>query len=588
MLEYAVFAVLLATLGLFVWDRFRYDAVALAALLALVLLGAVPPGEAFNGFAHPAVVTVAAVLVISRGLANAGVVDLIASRLSGVGKPVWIQVASLGAVVALLSAFMNNVGALALLMPVAMRMARERQTSPSNVLMPLAFASLLGGLITLIGTPPNLIVSSFRAREGAEPFSMFDFAPVGLILTVAGVVLVALLARRLIPQGQGDGGGKALAIQDYLTELRLPEDNRWVGKALGSLAHELGEDVRVAGLVRGERRVPGHSRYERLESGDMVIVEADAEDLKNVVEKHGFELAGRGDPTRDLLESGDLNLAEAVVQSGSRMAGQSARSLGLRIWHGLNLLAVSRQGQRLHARLGNLRLEPGDVVLLEGDRETLPTALQNLGCLPLADRELKIGSPSRLGLALGLFVAALAAAATDLLPAQVSLSAAALTMAATGMVSAREAYQSIEWPIVVLLAAMIPVGMALETSGGAASVAGAMSTALSDLPPELAVGALIVVTMLLSNVVNNAAAAVLMCPIALGLGRSLEVQSDPLLMAVAVGASCAFLTPIGHQSNTLVLGPGGYRFRDYWPLGLPLSLMLAVLASLTIPMFWAL
>lgn len=588
MLEYVVFAVLLITLALFVWDRFRYDAVALAALLVLVIVGAVPAGEAFSGFAHPAVVTVAAVLVISRALANAGVVDLIAGILSGVGKPVWMQAAALGAVVAFLSAFMNNVGALALLMPVAIRMARERDTSPSYVLMPLAFASLLGGLITLIGTPPNIIVSSFRAREGGAAFSMFDFAPVGVMLTMAGVVLIALLAKRLIPDGRGAEGGQNFSIQDYLTELRLPEGNTWVGKALGSLAHALGEDVRVAGMVRGERRVPGHSRYERLEAGDVVIVEGDAEDLKSVVEKNGFELAGRGDPTRDLLEAEDLNLVEAVVQSGSRIAGDSARSLGLRAWHGLNLLAVSRQGQRLHARLGNLRLEPGDVLLLEGDRETLPTALQNLGCLPLADREIKIGSPSRLWLAIGLFGAALAAAALNLAPAPVALSIAALVMAAAGMVSAREAYLSIEWPIIVLLAAMIPVGVALESSGGAATIAGGLSRLLSDFPPVLAVGALVGVTMLLSNVVNNAAAAVLMCPIALGLSESLDVQTDPLLMAVAVGASCAFLTPVGHQSNTLVMGPGGYRFRDYWPLGLPLSVMIAVLASVMIPMIWKL
>jgi di/tricarboxylate transporter len=587
MQQWIVFAVLTATLGLFVWDRYRYEFVALTALLVLLAAGVVPPDEAFGGFGHPAVITVAAVLVISRGLTNAGAVDLIARGLGHVGGRPTVLVGALTGVVALLSGFMNNIGALALLMPVAMRLAREHGHPPSLVLMPMAFGSLLGGLLTSIGTPPNLIVAQYRAQTGDAPFALFDFLPVGLGVAVVGVLFLACIGWRWLPRRRGGGSDEiAFELDEYVTEIRVIDDSKLAGTALGEVDAALGDDVTVIGLVRGERQIPAHQHYERVQAGDVLIVQADAEELKSVVEQHQLELAGRGADTERLLKSKDLHLAEVVMLPDSRLVGETARGMALRTRFGLSLLAVSRQGSPVRRRPTRLPLRAGDVLLLEGDRESLPEALSALGCVPLASRELRIGQPRRLVLAAALFATAIAAAVSGLASIHIALVACALLMGLAGVVSGREAHRAIDWPIVLLLGAMIPIGQAMESSGGAASIADSLAAAVASAPPQLAVIAVLLLAMTLSDIVNNAAAAVLMCPIAVGLAQSLGVSADPFLMAVAVGASSAFLTPIGHQSNTLVMGPGGYRFRDYWPVGLPLQLLVAAAASVLILTVW--
>jgi di/tricarboxylate transporter len=587
MQQWIVFAVLTATLGLFVWDRYRYEFVALTALLVLLAAGVVPPDEAFGGFGHPAVITVAAVLVISRGLTNAGAVDLIARGLGHVGGRPTVLVGALTGVVALLSGFMNNIGALALLMPVAMRLAREHGHPPSLVLMPMAFGSLLGGLLTSIGTPPNLIVAQYRAQTGDAPFALFDFLPVGLGVAVVGVLFLACIGWRWLPRRRGGGSDEiAFELDEYVTEIRVIDDSKLAGTALGEVDAALGDDVTVIGLVRGERQIPAHQHYERVQAGDVLIVQADAEELKSVVEQHQLELAGRGADTERLLKSKDLHLAEVVMLPDSRLVGETARGMALRTRFGLSLLAVSRQGSPVRRRPTRLPLRAGDVLLLEGDRESLPEALSALGCVPLASRELRIGQPRRLVLAAALFATAIAAAVSGLASIHIALVACALLLGLAGVVSGREAHRAIDWPIVLLLGAMIPIGQAMESSGGAASIADSLAAAVASAPPQLAVIAVLLLAMTLSDIVNNAAAAVLMCPIAVGLAQSLGVSADPFLMAVAVGASSAFLTPIGHQSNTLVMGPGGYRFRDYWPVGLPLQLLVAAAASVLILTVW--
>jgi di/tricarboxylate transporter len=587
--QWIVFAVLAATLALFVWDRYRYEFVALGALLVLLATGIVAADEAFIGFGHPAVVTVAAVLVISRGLTNAGAVDLIARGLGHVGGRPTVLVGALTGVVALLSGFMNNIGALALLMPVAIRLAQDHGHPPSLVLMPMAFGSLLGGLLTSIGTPPNLIVAQYRAQTGAAPFALFDFLPVGLGVAVVGVLFLALIGWRWLPRRRGGAADEiAFELDEYVTEVRVAEDSKLAGTALGQVDSALGEDVSVVGLVRGERQIPAHHYYERVQAGDVLIVQADAEELKSAVAKHQLELAGRGEDTERLLKSKDLHLVEVVMLPDSRLVGETAHGMALRSRFGLSLLAVSRQGSPQRRRPTRLPLRAGDVLLLEGNRDSLPEALAALGCVPLASRDLNIGQPRRLVLAAALFATAIAAAVAGLAPIHVALVACALLMGLAGIVGAREAHRAIDWPIVLLLGAMIPVGRAMESSGGAASIAGALAAAVASAPPQLAVIAVLLLAMTLSDIVNNAAAAVLMCPIAIGLAQSLGVSADPFLMAVAVGASSAFLTPVGHQSNTLVMGPGGYRFRDYWPVGLPLQLLVAAAASVLILTVWPL
>lgn len=587
-----VFAVLAAVLALFVWDRYRYEAVALTALVVLVLIGSVAPEAAFTGLGHPAVVTVAAVLVISQALVNAGVVEVLARPITAIRGGVMVQVAVFTALVALLSGFMNNVGALALLMPVAIKLAGEREVAPSQLLMPMAFGSLLGGLMTAIGTPPNLIVAQYRGRDGGEAFALFDYLPVGAAVAVAGVLFLALLGWRLLPRRNGRSEGIAFTIEGYRSEVTLPEGHPWAGRTLREVASALGEDLTLLAVLRGGRRIPIQHHYTHLQAGDVLVVEAEAEALKTLVEAEKLSLSGRGEAEEGDGETpkadDDVQLVEVVVLPDGRLNGQTASALNLRWRYGLNLLAVSRQGATVKGRLSQLRLTAGDVLLVEGEADALSETLAVLGCLPLADRALRIGTPRRVSLAVALFGGAIASAALGGVPIHVAFVACALSMAALGMVTAREAYRAIDWPILLLLGAMIPIGTALEDSGGAALIAEALASVATGWPPWLALVAVLGITMCLSDIVNNAAAAVLMCPIAAGVAGAIGAASDPFLMAVAVGASCAFLTPVGHQSNTLVMGPGGYRFRDYWPLGLPLQLLVGAVATLMILWIWPL
>lgn len=608
-----VFGVLAATLVLFVWNRWRYDLVALGALLACALTGVVPADEVFAGIGHPAVISVAAVLVLSRGLLNAGVVDSVARRLMQVGDRPWAQVAAPTGIVALSSGFMNNVGALALFMPVAIWMSRQSGRSPSYLLMPLAFGSLLGGTLTLIGTPPNLIIAGYRAEAGEAPFGMFAFLPVGAAVTVAGVLFIALLGWRLVPRRQEqEGNGDLFEISAYLTEVRVPEGCKYAGRTLHALIGAVKEeaDVQVIALVRGDERQRMPSTYEVLREGDILLVEADSDSLKALLDVTGVELAANVDEhddeareERDATEQaveqekarkshksrhGELTLAEAIISPGSILVGTTASGLDLRERHGVNVLAVARQGQRLRQRLGKIRFAAGDILLLQTREDALQSTLNNLGCLPLASRGLSITTPRNVLLASAVFAITLATIAFGLLPAATALVTGALVMILVGLIPVGRIYESIDMPVIVLVAAMLPVGQALETSGGSQLIADALLSVGQSLPAAATLALLMVAVMLISNVVNNAAAAVLAAPVAISLARGMDVSVAPFLMAVAIGASCAFLTPIGHQSNTLVMAPGGYRFGDYWRLGLPLSILVVLCAVPAILWIWPL
>ncbi|GHB26971.1 SLC13 family permease [Salinicola rhizosphaerae] len=603
---YWVFVVLAMTLVAFVWGRFRYDVVAMAALLACVLLGLVPANEAFSGFGHPVVITVAAVLVLSRGFEHAGVVDWIAEKTLKAGARPLRQLGVLTATVIVLSAVMNNVGALALLLPVAVRVAREHDTSPSLLLMPLAFGSLLGGLITLIGTPPNIIISTFRASQGEGAFGMFDFAPVGGLVAIAGWIFMVAVGWRFTPRRQGQASADELfETSAYLSELRVVEDARAVGWTLRELRELCSEPVPVLAVVRGEERLSGHRFFGTLKAGDILLLEADPDDLKLLEDKAGLAIGSPRDDAENAeapdsedddsakvkgkrLDTEALQLVEVVVRNDSMMINRTVTQLGLLNQHGVQLVAVSRDGTRLKRRLRDIRFQPGDVLLLQGDESGLSDSLATLGCLPLASRKLSLGQPRQMWLALAIFVLAIAAMMFDLLPAAVAMSLAALITLAAGVLPLREGYDAIEGSVIVLLAAMLPVGQALDTSGGAKLIADGMLSLGSGWPPVVTLTALFVLTLLLSNVINNAAAALLMAPIAASLASGFSVSLAPFLMAVAISASCAFLTPIGHQSNTLVMGPGGYRFRDYWKLGLPLSVVVTAVAIPLILLIWPL
>jgi di/tricarboxylate transporter len=580
-----VFAIIGGALVLFVSNLWRFDLVALGALLAAVLTGVVPQDQAFSGFSNPAVITVVAVLVISRALASSGVVDLIAGRLTTIATGHLGQLLALSVTGAVLSAFMNNVGALALLMPVALANARKFKYPAAAVLMPLSFATLLGGLITLIGTPPNLLISDFRADASGERFRMFDFAPVGLAVAAAGIGFIALIGWRLIPQDrQGRDDDALFEISNYVSELRVSDKSPAIGQSVAEFEHAIEDNIRVLAIVRDHGRAVAGVRLERLRAGDILIVQADTGALEQAIKDGGLELVP--DPV-DIagIDQGELAFAEAVVTPNAWIRGSTPATLRLRRRYEVNLIAVSRQGRPSKGRIGAIRLDAGDVLLLQGESDRLPEVIAALGCLPLASRRLTF-EPRRILLPLAIFGGAIALTSLGLLSAAVAFASAALLLVLTRALAPRAVYDSIDWPVIVLLGAMIPVGGALQSSGAAQLVAGVLFELVGDLSPRLVMGAVLLLTMLLTPLLNNAATVVIMAPIVIGIARQLEVSADPLLMAVAIGASCDFLTPIGHQNNTLIMGPGGYRFGDFWRLGIFMDALVIVVAVLLIPVVW--
>jgi len=554
------------------------------ALLAVVLAGLVPFDEAFLGFAHPAVITVAAVLVLSRALQNAGIVDVVARLLAPLRGRTGLQVGAQAGIVAVMSSIMNNVGALALMLPVALRNAYRENYPPARSLMPLAFASLLGGMVTLIGTPPNLIIATFRHREVGAPFGMFDFAPVGGAVALAGLAFIVLFGWRFLPRDRSGGGEPALDIGDYLAEARVTKEGRAWGKSLGEI--EGLAEVRIAGLVRGRTKRMAPPPTDRVRARDVLILEGEPDAIKELIDVGGLDLLDGEGLGPEQLRSDEVAVVEAVIKPGSPLAGKTPTQLRLRRAYGINMLAIARHGRRLRQRLGDVRLQVGDVLLLQGPAETIQDILADLGALPLAERSLQIGRPRRLLMAGGIFVLAIVATFAGFVPVHVALVAAATAVVVVGIVPATELYDSIDWPVIVLLGAMIPVGAALEATGGAALVADGLLALAGGLAALWVVALLLVGTMFLSDAINNNATAVLMAPIAIQLAERLQASPDPFLMAVAVGASCAFLTPIGHQSNTLVMAPGGYRFGDYWRMGLPLEAVIVVVAVPMIVLVW--
>jgi di/tricarboxylate transporter len=607
-----IVAILAATVAMFLWGRWRHDMVAAASLLACVLAGLVPGASAFAGFGHPAVITVACVLVLSHGLQRTGAVDALTRAMLPRTAGPTASIAALAGLAAALSGVMNNVGALALLMPVAIQVARRLELPPGRVLMPLAFGSILGGMTTLIGTPPNLIVSAFRAEAGRGSFAMFDFTPVGLAVAAVGVAFVALLGWRLVPVRKPDSL-EGFETGAYLTEARVGPDSKASGKTLQEIEATLDEvGAQVVGLVRNDVRVvaPGPGRLVR--EGDILVVEAEAEALSTVLSRLGLSLeeAEKSESTEadghageDGGEAGDgkdeakggkrrradeIVLAEFAVMPRSALAGRSASELLLRTRFGVNLLAVSRQGRRSTARLRSMPLFGGDVLLMQGPAEALAEFASIMDCLPLAERELRVPDRRRAVTASVIMALAVGGAALGLVPASVSFAAGVLASMAFRTVPLRAVYQAIDWPVIVLLAALIPVAGAMASTGTADLIARFLLEKVVQGHVMLALVTILVVTMTLSDLMNNAATAAVMCPIAIGAAQQLGVSPDPFLMAVAVGASCAFLTPIGHQNNTLILGPGGFRFGDYWRLGLLIELLVLAVGIPVLLRVWPL
>lgn len=570
-----------------IWGRWRYDMVAFSALLIALVLGLVPDSEAFSGFGHPATIIVALVLVVSRGLTNSGAIDIITRKIIDTSRSVGGHIAIMSTTGAVLSAFMNNVAALALLMPVDLQAAKKSNRSPRATLMPLSFATILGGLVTLIGTPPNIIIASFRERSQGAPFAMFDFAPVGLACAVAGIMFTALIGWRLIPRinQKVDGGANRMELEGYLAELLVPKGSEHVGLQLRDLFPMADEhDVVLLGLVRGGRRLPGFSKNIELREGDILLVEAIASDIDAFRGTAKLEFFGEK-PSLERAK-GAMVLLEVVVPKTARVEGRSAISLRLSARRGVSLLGISRQGTRIKQRVRHANIVAGDILLLIGPADLIHETAAWLGTLPLAERGLNVTQHRKAWLAAGIFVAAIAVASFGLLYLATALAIVVVAYVALDIVPLRNLYDHIEWPVIVLLGSMIPLGVALERSGGTELIAGEIIALTSGWGPAIVLTVLMVVVMTLSDVLNNTATAVIGAPIAVNIADGLNVNADPFLMAVAIAASCAFLTPIGHKNNTLILGPGGYAFGDYWRMGLPLQFIVIGVAVPMILWVW--
>lgn len=615
-----ILLILFATVGLFLWGRWRHDMVAICSLAACVLTGLVPSSDAFVGFSHPAVVTVACVLVLSRGLQTSGAVDALSRAVLPARAGVLLSMSTLCALGAVLSGFMNNVGAMALLMPVAVQLAGRLNLTPGQLLMPLAFSTILGGMTTMIGTPPNLIVSSFRDQTGTGSFAMFDFLPVGLAVAAAGVSFITLIGWRLVP-ARKQSGVKGFESEAYITEARVLENSKVAGISLRDIDKMIDEiDAQIIGMVHNDVRMMAPSAWRRVRAGDILVIEAEAKSLAVTLSTLGLELeeaieqekadqnkandavenqenAPNNDvdepldksKEQDQTKTSDHNvLMELAVLPGSPLLGRSATDIMLRTRYGMNLLAVSRYGKPSLSRLRSRPFRSGDLLLMQGSPEAIAEFASDNNCVPLAKRELRIPSKRKAWEAGIIMTLAVGAAAFGLLPAAISFALGVLTSMVLRTVPPRSVYNAIDWPVIVLLGALIPVAGAMESSGTADLMARFLLNNMAQGNAVLGLTLILVVSMFLSDLMNNTATAAVMCPIAIATAAALGVSTDPFLMAVAIGASCAFLTPIGHQNNTLILGPGGFGFGDYWKLGVPLELLVIAISLPMLLWVWPL
>lgn len=583
-LQIMAFAIVGGMMFLFVWDKLRYDVVAMLALLASLLAGTVRAEDAFKGFSDDIVIIVGSALVVSAAVSRSGIIEAVMRWLVRKLTSMQSQLLVLVGTVTIMSAIIKNIGALSLMMPAALKMARKSGNSPSLYLMPMAFGSLLGGLITLVGTSPNIIVSRVREEMTGEPFRMFDFAPVGLGLSVMGIVFL-MFAWRLLPRDRRATAslGEALKISDYNTEATVPADAPAVGKTIGGLIGMVDGAITVTGVIRNDERRKVTLPETVIEAGDTLLIRGEPDGLERVLAQGGLEL-NTGDQREK--PSSKQGVIEAVVNTTSVLIGQSVGSMQLFDQQGVSLLAVSRAGHRMTERLAKTRLQAGDVLLMQGPVEILPERITVLGLLPLAERSLRLGSVRKEIIPLLILAIAMGLTAAGLVPVAVAFFSAAVMMILTGAIAAEDAYQVIEWPLLIMLGALIPVSEALQNTGGTDLIGAWLSGIATGLPVWGAVALIMVAAMAVTPFLNNAATVLVMAPIAATFATTLGYRPDAFLMAVAVGAGCDFLTPIGHQCNTLVMGPGGYRFSDYPRLGAPLSLLVVLVGVPLILMVW--
>ncbi len=574
--SYTILILLFITMILFIWGRFRYDIVALISLTIAVAIGAVPYHLVYSGLSNPAVITVACVMVISQTITNSGVLSPLIHAFDKFNYYPVIHIGLLTLITAVFSAFMNNVGALGLMMPIAIQSAIDAKRSPALYLMPIALGSAMGGLTTVIGTPPNLLISSYRAENTSigHPFAMFDFSYCGFWIALIGVIFIAFIGWRLIPKRKNLSHTEEIfEIEDYITELKITEKSKLDNASIHEFESMLDSDYRVLGIIRNQRKRLVVRPQQRLEVGDILILQAPSSVIEKITSLYKLDLIGDQKKNIELLKDDDITVNECVVPQGSTLEGRSSAQLRLRSRHSCNLLAVSRQGRPFKERLNHVNLIAGDVVLLQGPNLLVQETISRFGLLPLLGRNINISKTKLFYLPLLIFCIAIILAALQIFPVQIAFGGAVMVMLLTNIIPARKVYDMIDWPIIILLAAMIPIGHALQSTGGTALITHYLLQHATSLSPPAVLFLLMIITMTLSDFMNNAATAVVMAPIAVSIAQALNLNIDTFLMAVAISASCSFLTPVGHQNNTLVMGPGGYKFIDYIRVGLPLEII---------------
>ncbi|CAL1690560.1 hypothetical protein MMB232_00688 [Brevundimonas subvibrioides] len=583
------FGLIALTIAAFIWGRFRYDLVALVALVAGLAVGIIPAEAAFDGFKNDVTVIIACALIVSAAFARSGIVELAMRRVLPLLKTEQSQVPVLTGAVTLLSMVTKNVGALAIMMPVALQVARRTGSAPSRLLMPMAFGAMAGGMVTLVGTAPNIIVAEVRQEVMGQPFGMYDFAPVGLALTALALVFLAFGYRILPKNRQGATSlNAALAANAYSTEVSAPDDWPPGSMTVSALVDCGDREVRITALIRDGQRRTGPRGNVVVKPGDVLLVEGEQQALEAFIARSRLKLIRENRPIAIDNGAEDIAIVEAVVGRNSPLRGQSIKQADLYGQHGINLLGVSRSGYELTQQLRTAKLSPGDIVLLQGAEQGLPTALKALDLLPLAEREVRLGSGRKQFLPVVVLTIAMTLVGFGAVPVAVAFFGAAVVIVALGGLKIREAYSALDGPLLVLIAALIPVSDAIQQTGGSDLIAGLLSNLFVGLPGILAIGGVMLASMAVTPFLNNAATVLIVAPIGATLARQLGFNPDPFLMAVAVGAACDFLTPIGHQCNTLVMGPGGYKFSDYPRLGAPLSLLVLLAGPPLIVQIWPL
>ena len=577
---------IVSLLGLFIWGKFRYDAIAAGALLVLIILGVIPSNQAFNGFAHPAVITVALVLIISQGLKNSGLTGLVGKIIGGRSFTKFQFLISLLFIAAILSSFINNIGALAILLPITLNVCQKMDWHPSRFLMPLAFACILGGMNTTIGTPPNIIISEYKSTISDSGFNFFDFSYVGLVITILSILFISVIGNKFIQLRENSSAGSSLIdLKGYLFEVLVNDSSSAIGMTLSAFKKEAGEDTEVIGIVSDTGGVKKVKNNTRIKAGQILVIKTPPDEVGSILDVFDFSIP------KELhsFEDEDLEEIEAMITPGSRLIGRKYEFFLKLAYEELNLLGLWRKGAKYRTRLTRETFKAGDVLLLgirDLEEEDVTNKIKHLGLMPLRQRELQtIPSRSRLLKGLIFFTISIVLVALNFLP-----TAAAFLLCVLGFARIRiidsNFYRDIDWPIIIMLAAMIPIGTALQTTGLSDVISSNISLYASDMSLFWLLFLILIVTMATTDIINNAATAVIMAPISAGIAIELGYAIEPFLMVVAVGASCAFLTPIGHQCNTVIMGPGNYKFTDYWRLGLPLDLLIIAVSVPMILFVW--